>query len=153
MKYRRLSHQELELLTDDFVKFLAANTVTAQDWVQLKVNQPQEAMALIDLFSDLVMEKVYDKIDLLEQRQKDSLLFFSFQGDLMAILGIQDEYKTIDFSLDNVLPDLEKAKLVGFRSSKVLSKEQKLKEIHLLVESGCFIGRPVFFDTLNQLIS
>ena len=37
MKYRKLELAELELLRDEFVNFLAANTVTSQDWEKIKV--------------------------------------------------------------------------------------------------------------------
>ena len=97
MKFRRLSTEELEILKDDFVKFLAANTVTASDWINIKANKPEETFELIDMFSDIVMEKVYSKVEYLENRSKDALLLFKFEGDLMMILGVNVEGQNIDF--------------------------------------------------------
>ncbi|GIR12148.1 MAG: hypothetical protein CM15mP23_07230 [Cryomorphaceae bacterium] len=61
MKYRILSSKELEPLKDDFIKFLSANTVTGEDWAKIKSNKPNEALKLVEIFSDIVWEKALDK--------------------------------------------------------------------------------------------
>mgnify|MGYP001465575203 CR=1 FL=1 len=53
MKYRILSNKELEPLKDDFIKFLSANTVTGEDWAKIKSNKPNEALKLVEIFSDI----------------------------------------------------------------------------------------------------
>ena len=65
MKYRILNNKELEPLKDDFVKFLSSNTVTGEDWDKIKSNKPNEALKLVEIFSDIVWEKALDKINLL----------------------------------------------------------------------------------------
>jgi hypothetical protein len=151
MRFRRLSDEELGYLKDDFVKFLVSNTITADDWVKLKTENTAKAHELIDLFSDIVLEKVYQKVDLLEQREAQNLLFFHFEDELMTVLGIQTN-SAIDFTDISEKYDLENCKLTGFRQTKVLVKGQKADEVHRLIESGCFVGREKLFQTLNQII-
>jgi hypothetical protein len=63
MKYRRLHREELEAVREDFVKFLAANSITASDWEALKAAHPAvQAENLIDIFSDIFWEKVLDRV-------------------------------------------------------------------------------------------
>ncbi len=76
MKYRRLSTDELQELEKEFVHFLVSNGIAADDWVKLKEEENDKAEALIDTFSDVVMEKVLGKVDFLEKREKSSVLFF-----------------------------------------------------------------------------
>ncbi len=49
MKYRRLDKEELEELEQEFIKFLAVNTVTADDWAKIQwgnSNAPQQGWVL-----------------------------------------------------------------------------------------------------------
>lgn len=153
MKFRRLTEEELEILKDDFIKFLASNTVTASDWVNIKENKQEEAHELIEMFSDIVMEKVYSKVNLLETREKNSLLVFKFDGDLMTILGINTADTSVDFAnaqLDQI--DFSTITITGFRTSKVLEKGQKEVEVHQLIEAGSLVGNEQLFKILDQII-
>lgn len=154
MRFRQLSLEELELLKDDFIKFLASNTVTAEDWVKTKKDKPEKAQELIEVFSDIVMEKVYSKVVLLEKREKNNLLFFRFEGDLMQILGVSTPNETVDFVDSKTVNQiqLEKIKLEGFRTSKVLEKNKKAEEVHFLIESGAFMGNEKLYETLDAII-
>ena len=77
MKYRSLSTKELEPLKDDFIKFLSANTITGEDWINIKSNKPNEASTLVEVFSDIVWEKSLEKIKSLEKNSyQDSNNFF-----------------------------------------------------------------------------
>ena len=155
MRFRLLSLAELEILKDDFIKFLASNTVTASDWVNIKENKPKEALELIEMFSDIVMEKVYSKVVLLEKREKNSLLYFKFDGELMQILGISLNDQSVDFEqIDSIkIEAMENSKIEGFRSSKVLSKEQKPIEVHQLITAGAYMGKPALYQVLDKIIS
>jgi len=51
MKYRRLRREELEELEPQFIRFLAAQSIPAQDWSKLKVTDEKRANVLIDQFS------------------------------------------------------------------------------------------------------
>ena len=58
MKFRRLTNEELQELEKEFVQFLVSNTVTADDWEKIKEDNPERAEGLIEIFSDIVFEKV-----------------------------------------------------------------------------------------------
>jgi len=66
MKYRALHKEELEGVKEEFVKFLAANSVTADDWEKLKKEENDKAEKLIDIFSDIFWDKALTKINVLE---------------------------------------------------------------------------------------
>ena len=98
MRFRRLTTEELTHLEKEFIEFLVSNTVTAEDWVKLKADSPDNAEELIEMFSDVVLSKVYGKIVLLEKREKNNLLLFKFDGEIVQMLGVSTNDETIDFT-------------------------------------------------------
>ncbi|NND88198.1 MAG: hypothetical protein HKM28_03010, partial [Flavobacteriaceae bacterium] len=66
MKYRRLSKEQLNELHPEFINFLATQSITADEWSQIKEKQPEVAELEIDVFSDLVWEGVLQKAEYLE---------------------------------------------------------------------------------------
>ena len=80
-KYRLLTQEELKPLEEDFVKFLSANTVAADDWDKIKKEDPKKAEGLIEIFSDIVWEKALEKIKCLEARTEKDMKVFSFPDD------------------------------------------------------------------------
>ena len=81
MKYRRLTIDELKELEQEFVRFLASNTVTSEDWQAVKTTNPERADQLIDIFSDIVFDKVIDKI--LDQFPKYHLFLQQFSTKIV----------------------------------------------------------------------
>jgi len=70
MKYRRLSSEELEQLQDNFIRFLAAQSITGMDWTTMKTANPERAEELIEQFSDVVIEKTLHNVEYLEYKEK-----------------------------------------------------------------------------------
>ena len=56
MKYTRLTKQQLEELHQEFINFLATQSITATEWEMIKLNRPHVAEEELDVFSDLVWE-------------------------------------------------------------------------------------------------
>lgn len=89
MRFRRLTTEELTHLESDFVQFLASNQITAKDWIALKETDMNRVDELIDLFSDIVLEKVLGKIEYLQHRTKDTLRLFYCQEDKITMTALQ----------------------------------------------------------------
>lgn len=60
-KFRRLSTEELTTFRKEFIDFLVINGITADDWEQLKREEPDKAEFIIDQFSDVIFEGVFRK--------------------------------------------------------------------------------------------
>lgn len=154
MKFRRLSTHELSLLEKEFIEFLVSNTITAEDWVKIKETKQAEMNELIEMFSDIVLEKVFSKIILLEKRETHQVLFFHFGQELISTLGVSVQpHSGIDFNdPESFLGGLEDGALTGFKTSKPLLKENKSKEVFELIESGCVVGNPELYKTLKEIV-
>ena len=87
MKYRRLRQDELESLEKEFVRFLASNQVTAEDWEKLKAGALEKAEKLIEIFSDIVFEKILSDVEYMEFQTPRDIKTFHFEEVRIPILA------------------------------------------------------------------
>ena len=66
MKYARLTKQQFEELHQEFINFLATQSIAANEWETIKKTKPQIVEEELDVFSDLVWEGVLGKVTYLE---------------------------------------------------------------------------------------
>ena len=76
MKYARLTREQLEEMQQEFINFLATQSITAEEWKDIKTNQPDVAEKEIDVFSDLIWEGVLNKVEYLEHFSKQQIFLF-----------------------------------------------------------------------------
>lgn len=157
MKYRSLSIDELQHLAEDFKQFLIVNEIYHENWVEMNESNPTKAQEVVNIFSDQVLQKVYEKIQYLEFHSTDSFLVFNVQGDQILLVSIQvkDEFKaqiTLD-TTENIHYALVQHldKLHYFRTSKKLTRSRE-EEIHSMIESGCILSTEEFWNSLLQSI-
>jgi len=147
MKYRRLSSNELQELQNEFVSFLAANTITAADWERIKQEEPDKAERLIEMFSDIVFDKTLERIDFLEHKTPRELRTFSVEENKIKMLGLRVEGSTdLDFtrndSPEQMLGQLKLsgAELKMYSGEKNVADNKKL-ELFKLMQKGALISR------------
>lgn len=158
MKYRRLRADELEEMEREFITFLASNSITSDDWEKLKKEDSEKTEQLIQLFSDIVFDKVLDKVEYLEYKAPKDLKTFHFGPDKAIMLGVRvDGESRIDFT-KNESPEqmsgqmlLSDARLKLYRAEKQYQQDRK-KEIFDLMEAGALISRDGgMYKTLQDL--
>lgn len=150
MKYRTLTDDELAHFEPDLKAFLIINGVDGSIWEKINQEDPEKARALVDLFSDQVLQTIYERIEYLEHRSQQSLLVFQVQKMDIQLIAIHTQNPQINLSttdgihsaLVEHLNDLE-----FFQSHKRMEKEREI-EIHQLLEQGAI---PSSYDFWNQL--
>ncbi len=157
MKYRRLNSQELQELEAQFIRFLASNTVTAEDWKKLKETDLPKAEKLIVLFSDIVFQQTLEKINFLEHRTPNELQIFSCLPDQIKLRGLRVEGQSdIDFtrndSPEQMMQQLQtsNAELQIYRAEKTYKKTREM-ELFEMMEQGCRISKGDMYKVLDQL--
>lgn len=147
MKYRRLDADELAELEQEFIQFLAANTITGSEWEKIKQETPAKAEQLIELFSDLVFDKTLSNIRYLEFKTSRDIKTFHCLPDKMILNGLRILGDTsLDFTQESdpqqmlQLLQLSGARLQLYTAEKTYtaSREQELFE---LMEKGALISR------------
>ena len=61
LKYHRLSEAQLNNLNFEFAQFLAALGIDKREWTALKDKEDSKIDLLLDKFSDVVWEKLFDE--------------------------------------------------------------------------------------------
>ncbi|MCB0580114.1 MAG: hypothetical protein KDD10_12500 [Phaeodactylibacter sp.] len=158
MKYRRLRQDEMESLEKEFVRFLASNQVTADEWEKLKAEEPEKTEKLIGIFSDIVFEKVIGDVQYLEFKTPKDVKTFHLQEDRIVMNGLLVEGNTsFDFTQQQSPQQmLQQIQLAGARlklytAEKAYSRSRDM-EIFEMMENGALISRDgSLFRTLEGL--
>lgn len=158
MKYRRLHPEELENLREDFVQFLAANSITGEDWTKLKEAQPEQSNQLIEMFSDLVWEKVLGNIKYLETRSPNELRVIHFADEQVQMIVLKVESEKFDFTNPIDIQSIADGTLdlMSF-DPEVLKGERdyradKKMEVFVMMEEGARPCKEVFWRSILKMI-
>lgn len=156
MKYTRLTKEQLEELHREFINFLAAQTITVQEWDALKKDKPEVAEQELDVFSDLIWEGVLSKAEFLENISNHQLFLFKLEETTMRLIVV----KVTDTSIDLTTSEGYKWLQQNFTSDEVeflqASKEyseDKHKDIFELVQQGSVITKGDLYQFFERLVN
>jgi len=156
MKYRRLSIEELLPLEEDLKAFLIVNGIDGSLWENMNKNEPLKAVELIEIFSDVVLQKVYEKIRFLEHRGTTNCLIFKLESDAIELVSLELKPTShCDLSTPESIHDalLNHSKEISFfKTEKKYSAEREM-EVHQLIENGCVLSNETFWNLLQYVIS
>lgn len=156
MNYRLLTQEELELLSQDFTAFLIVNGVHNEEWVQLNAEDPEKATTLVGLFSDAVLQIVYEKMRFAEFRSTDSCMVFHFKPDELEMISLNRKAGSgADLSTPGSIHEAltkRPGELTWFKTAKPYEEAREM-EIHQLLEQGCFVSSEEFWDALEKVVS
>ncbi len=155
MKYRILTMEELEVFDEGFKQFLIVNGVHAEEWEEMNLSNKEKAVSLVELFSDSVLQKVYEKIEFLEHRSVSSCLVFKFNKENIELISINaKEGSSVNLetpeSIHQALQN-NAGELSVFKTQKNYIKKRE-EEIHELLQQGCVLSEESFWNSLGQLI-
>ncbi len=155
MKYARLTKEQLEELHVEFINFLATQSITGDEWEDIKTNKPQVAEEEIDIFSDLVWEKVLSGAQFLEHFSKNQIHLFELKEDQMLLIAIKVKKESIDVTTkegynwlrDNLLND----EVVFYNASKEYNEDKNLDKFKLIMQ-GANITKGELYHYFSELI-
>ena len=89
MKYARLTQQQFEELNQEFINFLATQSITAEEWKKLKTEKPEVAEEELDVFSDLIWEGVLANVKYLENISERHMHLFELTDKEMKLVSVK----------------------------------------------------------------
>jgi hypothetical protein len=137
MRFRRLSSDELFSLETEFKQFLVVHELYDEEWRLLAENEPQKAEHFIELFSDLVLGRVYNQVSFLVHFSNTMVSFFDMRNNPLKAYHIKCSE---DLSLQNE-DDIQQVlrdhfdQLKFYTGEKQLVKE-KADEVFDLISKG-----------------
>ncbi|MEL6721158.1 MAG: DUF6495 family protein [Bacteroidota bacterium] len=151
MKYRRLNQEELDELEPEFINFLAGNSITAPDWEKMKLAFPEKVEGLIEIFSDVVFDKILGKVEYMELKKPRDLRTFKFIEDRILLIGLvnngDENGKTLLDFTSNDTPEEMLLKMQQSNSEvRLYTAERKYRkdrkqEAFELMEKGALISK------------
>ena len=151
MKYRRLTMEELEALESDFIQFLAANSISGADWEKMKTEEPEQAESLVEKFSDVVLQKVLERIEFVELRTSKDWKVFKCGKEKIQLVGISTaEDSTLDFTQIKMLNELADSDSEVYTAEKEYAEEREI-EVFNMLNNGCGIADGKLFGILEEL--
>ncbi len=158
MKYRRLTNEELAEIETGFIKFLAANSVTADDWVKIKAEDVEKAEGLIEMFSDIVFDSTLKKVKYLEFKTPNDIKNFHCQAEKIEMVGFYIEGDA-PIDLRTNMPPQKMMEVIQQTGAKVkiysaekTYKGEREQELFRMMENGCLISDGTLFNTLKGLM-
>lgn len=155
MKYRILMDDELEVFAEDLKHFLIVNGIHAEEWEEINKNDKEKAVQLVELFSDNVLQIVYEKVKFIEHRSEKSCLVFQFNKENIEMISLTlKATSNSDLSTPESIHDVivnRPNELQIFKTSKEYSKEREM-EIHEMLQQGCVNSSEAFWISLTKLI-
>lgn len=143
MKYARLTKEQFEALSDQFVTFLATQTIDKAEWDNLKINKPEVAEQELDVFSDLIWEGVLSTAKYLEHFSKNHIFLFEcFDTEIKSIvlksMIPEQDFLTksgLQWFSDNLFTDNIEMRI----GTKIFSANRSL-DIFSLIQQGAILS-------------
>jgi hypothetical protein len=98
LKYHKLTHEQFEELHQEFAIFLATQGLDYSNWAKIKESEPKYVDDLLDLFSDLVWDKIISECKFLEHISRDQLFLFKNDDDKASAIVVKISDKEIDLA-------------------------------------------------------
>lgn len=155
MKYTRLYKEQFEELHKEFINFLATQSITAEEWENIKTNKPEVAEQELDVFSDLIWEGVLKQAKYLENISAQHMYLFHLADKQMELIGLKIKNESIDLTTkdgyawlrDNLLSD----DVEIFNANKTYSEDPQ-KDKFTLIQQGAIITKGQLFQYFETLI-
>ncbi|HUH45720.1 MAG TPA: DUF6495 family protein [Arenibacter sp.] len=155
MKYARLTKEQFEELHQEFINFLATQSITGEEWKRLKVDRPEVAEEELDVFSDLIWEGVLSKVRFLENISAQQMYLFELLEKEMKLIAIKVMNPDIDLRTGEGFAWFKKNYQSGFvdylTASKIYSEDKNLDKFNL-IKRGAVITKGDLYQWFDQLI-
>jgi hypothetical protein len=153
MKYRYLTPEELQLLEDELIQFLIVNGIDGHEWEKINKQNPEKALELVGMFSDVVIQRSLEKVKFGEQGTRNRFFIFAFHDEEVELLGCQCKNSETDISTFELLLDAIKNKpseIELFRQTKKYQPNRE-QEIFSMMNNGLLLSEQSRYDLLLKL--
>ena len=155
MKYTRLTKEQLDELHQEFINFLATQSITAEEWNQIKLEKPEVAEEELDVFSDLVWEGVLRQVDFLENISAQQMHLFELTEKEMKLISVKVMNPEIDLRTKEGFGWFKKNWQSDFveylTASKSYTEDQNLDKFQL-IQQGAVITKGDLYRWFDNII-
>ncbi|PHR92491.1 MAG: hypothetical protein COA80_14335 [Leeuwenhoekiella sp.] len=155
MKYIRLTKEQLDEMHEEFINFLATQSITAEEWESIKRDKPDVAEQELDVFSDLIWEGVLSKVEYLEHFSPQHMFLFKVDSLKISMISVEVENESIDITTAQGYKWLQenfmKDEVNLYSSSKLLSDDRN-NDIFVLIRQGANITQGDLYKWFEKFV-
>ncbi|SDR65036.1 DUF6495 family protein [Christiangramia echinicola] len=155
MKYARLTKEQFEEMHQEFINFLATQSITADEWEQIKKDKPEAAEEELDIFSDLIWEGVLNKVEYLEHFSSNQIFLFHITSATIELIAIKVENEAIDITTREgyqwLQTNLMDETVNIYTSTKAISEDRN-KDIFALIKQGANITQGKLYGYFEDIV-
>jgi hypothetical protein len=156
MKYSRLTKQQLEELHQEFINFLATQSITGDEWESIKKEKPNVAEDELDVFSDIVWEGVLAKVDFIENISAQQMHLFHLTEKEMKLISVKVMNPEIDLTTEVGFAWFRKNWQSDFveylTASKMYTGDKNLDKFKL-IQQGAVITKGELYQWFEKVIA
>ena len=155
MQYKRLTKEQFEALHQEFITFLATQSIDKSEWDKIKAEKPEVAEQELDVFSDLIWEGVLTNATYLEHFSKNNIFLFHCQEKLIQSIVLKSLDTEVDLMSkeglqwlsDNLFTDT-----VEMHLGKKEYDDERNKAIFDLISQGAILSDGQLYLQINGII-
>lgn len=155
MKYARLTKEQFEEMHQEFINFLATQSITADEWEKIKKEKPKVAEDEMDVFSDLIWEGVLNKVEYLEHFSPNQIFLFQITSATINLIAIKVENEAIDVTTREgyqwLQTNLMNETVNIYTSTKALTDDRN-KDIFALIKQGANITKGELYRYFEDVV-
>ncbi|WP_086477750.1 MULTISPECIES: DUF6495 family protein [Arenibacter] len=155
MKYTRLTKEQLEELHQEFINFLATQSITAEEWETIKKERPHVAEEELDVFSDLIWEGVLSKVQFVENISAQHMHLFHMEEKEMKLISVKVMNPEVDLKTKEGFAWFKKNWQSDFveylTASKAYGEDKNLDKFNL-IKQGAVITKGELYEWFDQMI-
>jgi hypothetical protein len=155
MKYKRLTKEQFEALHQEFINFLATQSIDKAEWDKLKLEKSEIVEQELDIFSDLIWEGVLVNANYLEHFSKNHIFLFHCQEKMIQSIVLKSLESDVDFMQkeglqwlsDNLFTDS-----IEIHLGKKEYQEERNTAIFNLISQGAILSDGQLYLQINSII-
>ncbi len=155
MKYARLTKEQFEEMHQEFINFLATQSITADEWEQIKKDKPEAAEEELDIFSDLIWEGVLNKVEFLEHFSPNQIFLFRITTATIELIAVKVENEGVDITTREgyqwLQTNLMDDSVNIYTSTKGISEDRN-KDIFALIKQGANITQGELYGYFQKMM-
>ena len=156
MKYKRLTKEQFEALYQEFITFLATQSIDKAEWDKIKLEKPEVAEQELDVFSDLIWEGVLKSANYLEHFSKNHIFLFQCFDTYVKSIVLKSLVPEVDFLTKDGLRWLSDnlfTETIEIKIGKKEFTEDRNSSIFELIQQGSFLSDGQLYQQINSIIT
>jgi len=155
MKYSRLSKEQFEELHQEFINFLATQSITSEEWAKMKEDKPEVAEDELEVFSDLIWEGVLTKVKYLENISERHMHLFELKEKEMKLISVKVLNPEIDLRSEVGFGWFKRnfqSDFVEYLTASKKYSEDKNADKFELIKQGAVITKGSLYQWFDEMI-